>query len=254
VISATPAEQILIDLGITRPSEIDLEAIAWTQGAVVKYRPMDRCEATIVGSGNAAVITINARSIAVRQRFSLAHELGHWRHHKGRILFCGAKDIGNPEQGIVNVESQADDFASDLILPSYLFRPIIGKLKKVTLGAVRDLRDEFRASLTATLIKLVDSNRFPILIVCHGQDRRRWFRRAAMIPQWWFPRADLDPDSFAFDMLFKRSSESSHPRKMGAGAWFDFRNCERYEVQEQSFMLPDAQTLTLLTIPEDGIQ
>jgi hypothetical protein len=27
------------------------------------------------------------------------------------------------------------------------------------------------------------------------------------------------------------------PRKIGADAWFDFRNCDRFEVEEQSFML-----------------
>ena len=46
----TPAERMLMDLGITEPKEIDLDAIAWTRGAVVNYRPIDNCEATIVGS------------------------------------------------------------------------------------------------------------------------------------------------------------------------------------------------------------
>ena len=48
--AATPAERMLMDLGISEPKEIDLDAIAWTKGAVVNYRPMDGCEATIVGS------------------------------------------------------------------------------------------------------------------------------------------------------------------------------------------------------------
>ncbi|WP_283805301.1 hypothetical protein [Bradyrhizobium japonicum] len=37
----TPAERILIDLGISQPKDIDLDVIAWTRGAVVNYRPMD---------------------------------------------------------------------------------------------------------------------------------------------------------------------------------------------------------------------
>ena len=55
----TPAERILKSLGIETPGEIDLEAIAWTRGAVVDYRPLDRCEATIVGSKRKAVIAVN---------------------------------------------------------------------------------------------------------------------------------------------------------------------------------------------------
>ena len=74
-----------------------------------------------------------------------------------------------------------------------------------------------------------------------------------MIPQWWFPRNELDPDSFAFDMLLKGQGESTYPRKVGAGAWFDFSRCERFEIQEQSFLLPNQRTLTVLTIPEDEL-
>jgi hypothetical protein len=36
-----PAERILLELGIERPPDIDLEAIAWTLGAMVKYRTLD---------------------------------------------------------------------------------------------------------------------------------------------------------------------------------------------------------------------
>jgi Zn-dependent peptidase ImmA (M78 family) len=247
------AERILIELGITQPSDIDLEAIAWTRGAAVNYRPLDRCEATIVGSERRAVITVNSNSIPVRRRFSLAHEIGHWHHHRGRVLFCGPREIGNPANGPLDPEHQADAFASDMILPDFMFRPRILKLKEISLSAVRGLREEFQASLTATLIKLVKSDRFPILIVCHSKERRRWFQRANMVPGWWFPSDDLSPDSFAFELLFNDAAESTFPRKVGGGAWFGFRNADRYEVQEQSFRLPDDEVLTLLIIPEDGL-
>jgi Zn-dependent peptidase ImmA (M78 family) len=75
VAALTAAEQVLADLGITDPSEIDLEAIAWTLGARVRYRPLESCEARIVGNGDRAIITVNNRSHPRRQRFSIAHEL-----------------------------------------------------------------------------------------------------------------------------------------------------------------------------------
>jgi hypothetical protein len=46
----TAAERILHVLGISAPQEIDLEAIAWDQGAIVNYRPLESCEARIIGS------------------------------------------------------------------------------------------------------------------------------------------------------------------------------------------------------------
>src|SRR6185295_5671433 len=116
----TAAERILMSLGIAAPKDIDLDAVAWTRGAVVHYRPLDNCEATIVGGSAKAVITVNSRSIPTRRRFSLAHELGHWHFHKGRILYCTNSDVCNPIHRELDPEKQADDFASDLILPTYL--------------------------------------------------------------------------------------------------------------------------------------
>src|SRR5215217_7316430 len=132
-----PAERMLMALGIERPDQIDLEAIAWDRGAVVKYRPLEKCEAMIVGSQRRAVITINSRAIPTRRRFSVAHEIGHWHHHRGKILFCGTDDIGNPAHGPLDPENQADQFASDLLLPDFMFRPRIMKMKRLVLSAAR---------------------------------------------------------------------------------------------------------------------
>jgi|HubBroStandDraft_6_1064221.scaffolds.fasta_scaffold499983_1 hypothetical protein len=250
---ATAAERLLIELGVSSARDIDLEAIAWHLGAVVKYRHLDRADATIVGSPKRAIIAINSSTIPTRQRFSLGHELGHWHHHRGQILFCGPADIGNFVGGPLDPERQADAFASDLILPGYLVRPKITKLKKPSLACAHEIADEFRASMTATLIKILNEDRFPIFLVCHAKDRLRWFRRAAMVPQWWFLRADLDAQTFAFEILHAGAKEDAFPRKNGAGAWFEFRNVDRYEVQEQSFPLPNDEVLTILTIPESGL-
>lgn len=250
---ARPAERILLELGIERPQDIDLDAIAWTLGAAVNYRPLDKCEAMIVGSSRRAIITVNSKAIPVRRRFSIAHEIGHWHHHRGRILFCGTRDIGNPADEIFNPEKQADQFASDLVLPNFMVRPRVMRIKRPTLAAVREIASEFEVSDTATLLKLVDLNQFPILAICHNKERRRWFRRAPMIPRWWFPRNELDHESFAFDMLFGSATESAFPRKLGADAWFEFRGVERFEVQEQSLRLPHDEVLTLLILPDEAI-
>lgn len=248
-----PAERILLDLGIENPQDIDLDAIAWTLGAAVNYRPLDNCEAMIVGSNRRAIISVNSKSIPVRRRFSIAHEIGHWHHHRGRVLFCGARDIDNPAHDALNPENLADQFASDLILPNFMVKPHIVAMKRPTLSAIRDIADEFQASDTATLLKLVDSDQFPILAVCHNKERRRWFRRAPMIPGWWFPREELDHESFAFEMLFGGASENIYPQKVGADAWFEFRGVDRFEIQEQSFLLPNEEVLTLLILPDEAL-
>jgi Zn-dependent peptidase ImmA (M78 family) len=250
--SASPAERMLVYLGITEPKEIDLDTIAWTRGAVVNYRPIDRCEATIVGSRHRAVITVNSRSMPERRRFSLAHELGHWHHHRGRVLFCGKNDVCNFENDALNPERQADDFASDLILPPFMVAPRLRKMKRPTLAGARELAEEFRASLTATLVKMTVLNRFPLVIVCHNKTRRRWFERSKMIQPWWFPSKTIDRQTFAADMLFNGAAEENFPRKMPADAWFDFKGCDRFLVEEQSFLLPNEEVLTVLKLPGEA--
>jgi hypothetical protein len=232
---------------------LDLEAIAWSRGVLVEYRPLDGCDATIIGSARKAVIAVNSRSSPERRRFSIGHELGHWHHHRGRILFCGSKDVEYPGDDALKPERHADTFASDLILPNYLLHPRLRKIRRMTLAAAREVGDEFAASLTATLLKTVQSNRFPLIVVCHNKKKRRWFRRADMVPGWWYPLEQLDRATFAADMLFNGAAEQNWPRKIGADAWFNFRNCDRFDVEEQSFMLPGEEVLTVLTIPADGL-
>lgn len=249
----TSAERLLIDLGITKPTEIDLEAIAYSLGSVVKFRPMDRCEATIVGNGRRAVIAVNSESIGVRRRFSLGHEIGHWQLHRHRLLLCTASDIGNSRRSSLDPERQADDFASDLILPNYLFRPVIAKFPRVLLSNIREAAGSFSASQTATALKMAKSGRFPIIIVRDGGSGARWAISSPLVPGWWKLRTDLDPDTFAYGLLHRGASEESWPRMIGADAWFDFRGCDRYEVKEQSFQSGPDDIITILTIPDEGL-
>jgi Zn-dependent peptidase ImmA (M78 family) len=240
------AERVLQNLGVTEPQEIDLEAIAYHMNASVRFRPLDGCEARIVGLGDRALITINERNGWHRKRFSIAHELGHWHHHKGQRLACRADDY-RPRDG-TSPERTADAFASDLILPHYLFKPLARQQKRLTFKTVGELADTFSASITATAIRLIEADIFPALVVCHGPQRRKWFARAPMVPRKWYPQDQLDPESFAFGVQFSNQPGNASPSKIGADAWFDRYDAERFEVMEQCFKTAPDETLTLITI------
>src|SRR5947208_3288158 len=87
--------QLLGDLGISGPDEIDVDAIAEYCDATIVYEPLTGCEARIVGSEDEAYITVNSNSRRERQRFSGAHELGHWMRDHGHIaaISCAAKQM-----------------------------------------------------------------------------------------------------------------------------------------------------------------
>lgn len=243
---SSPAERLLQELGVSEPSEIDLEAIAHYSNAEVRYRQLDGCEARIVGNSERAIITVNANSSARRKRFSIAHELGHWYHHRGKCLACRLEEY-RPRDGL-SPERVADGYAADLVMPNYLFRPIARRQGKATFGTVSALAEIFRTSKPATAIRFVESDCSPALVICHGPEGRKWFARAPSVPAKWFPQKELDADSFAFGIQFGGKPDDPIPRRIGADAWFDRWDAERFDVHEQTIRISPAETLTLVSI------
>lgn len=244
----TQAERLLQELGVTEPEEIDLDAIAFHVGARVRYRPLEGCEARIIGAGDQAIITVKADSHPRRKRFSIAHELGHWHHHRGQCLVCRAEET--LPGGALSPERVADGFAADLLMPAYLFRSVARQHAKLTFKVVEALAEAFRTSLTATAIRLVESDHAPALLVCHGPRGRKWFTRSRSVPRRWFPQDSLHADSFAFGVLFGSKPDDSMPRQIGADAWFDRWEAERFEVHEQTKRTKRDEILTLIFVSD----
>jgi len=240
-----PAELLLKDLGITDPREIDLEAIALDQGAIVKHGSLDGCEARIVGYGSRAIITVDDRKSWTRQRFSTAHELGHWKHHRGRSLVCRPDELSDLRSNSLDPERVADFYAADLLLPRYLFVPRAAALRLSTFEAVEILSREYSTSIPATAIRLAQYGPEPAMLVCHGPGGRKWFNRPQQIPERWFPRDDLSADSSAMNLLYGKN-RFGRRSTVGAEAWFDRWDASRYELYEQSFKISDQEVLTLL--------
>ena len=245
-----PAEKLLQALGVTEPHDIDLEVIAFDQGAVVKFRPLNGCEARIVGYGDRAIITVDDRPSRSRVRFSTAHELGHWHNHRGRSLMCRSDEIGNPRRSPTDPELVADGYAADLLLPRYQFVPRANALGATSFENLETLTKEFSTSMRATAIRLVQYGPEPAALVCHGPLGRKWFNRPRHIPERWFPRDDLDSEPHAFDVLFGEDRRSRRAL-MDADAWFDRHGADRFELYEQTFKVANDEILTLLIFKDE---
>ena len=246
----SPAENLLKDLGVTAAKEIDIEAIGYHRGACIKYRPLSGCEGRIIGANDRAVITVNSKAIPSRQRFTAAHELGHWHYHRGRSLICLPDDISNPAKGTPHSERIADEYAADLLMPQFLFRPMAYQAGKVSFAAVESLRKEFKTSITATAIRLVQYGPEIAMLVCHNPSGRKWFCRSHDIPERWFARDDLDTDSYAVDVLNGKIKQSSQTL-IAADAWFDHWDAEKFELYEETYRITDNEILTFLVFEDD---
>lgn len=243
----TQAERLLWGYGVTVPSQIDLEAMAFDLGAEVVYRALGGCEARLVARGHRAIISLNAGSNGGRQRFSLAHELAHWINDRESGLYlCAKEDLEPKDNGAKIVEARANDFASQLILPNYLVDPRL-KGQPATLESASMLSAEFNTSLTAAAIKLVRRTDEPACLVCHSQTHLLLHRRSTRFPSDYYLSSELHHETDAFQMVFQGTSGKSRVKTEPGNYWISHREAGRIEVTSQSVRLPDGTVLSMIS-------
>lgn len=243
------AETILQSYGIDHPSQIDLEAIAYGLGAEVRYRKLDGSEARIVGNADSAIITVNEDTKSPRQRFSIAHEIGHWveRHGKGGFV-CAKEDIAPQNAKAKSAEAEANSFASQLILPSYLFDPMVVNMS-ITLDTADKLRTAFHASLTATTIKLVQGTKRRAAVICDGTGKREWFITSSGLPESLRVSSELHYETEAIELLYSQEKKGKTSiRQESATRWFSGWQARELKVRAQSVKLEEGKILSVIEI------
>ena len=241
--------EVLHELGITDPRDIDVEAIAFYCGATVQYSLLKGCAAHIIGFGDRAVITIDETSPHGRKRFSVGHELGHWMWHRGQALACGERDIRKPWSA-VDKEAIANGFAADLLMPAFLFGPRC-KDRPISFATVDALMDAFSVSKSACAIRLVEFGSWDAMVLCSSAQGIEWFHGSQRVHRVLWPHKQLSRDSYAWDIL-KGGSGSRHSSKVTADDWIDHERAKDYEILEHSVSYGDA-VLTLLWWKDDSM-
>lgn len=242
-----PAEELLTELGITDPADIELEAIAHCVGVEVEYRRLANCEAQIVGYRDRAVVYVSTDTSSHRRRFSTGHELGHWHHHRGQSFVCRSSDIGQPiDDRSKNVERQADAYSGDLILPPFMVGPRLERMGEISLDGVADLASKFKASVTAAAIRTIRMTRQPVILVAHDLLGRNW-QWPSITAGGMRVRDDVDSRSSAFISMVG-GNKAAAARKEPANYWFDRRHVEQFEVRVQSFRATEGEVLTLIRL------
>jgi len=191
-----PAERLLHDLGITEPSEIDVEVIACAVGVTVRYRRLDVGDARIVGLDDRAIITVDDRASRVRQRFSVAHELGHWHHHRGQQLICHG--VAARQDGAAGCEREADGYAASLLMPRFMLEPLVAGVP-MSFDLVYQVAAAFGVSAMAAALRLANVHPEAFALVVEEANGRRWFRRSAGLNPRWFVRSKAPEKSVTLD-------------------------------------------------------
>lgn len=154
------ADELLRAAAVDR-APVPVETLAEHVGAVVRYEPFDGALSGMFHrSGGHSVIGVNSLHPSVRQRFSIAHEIGHLLLHGSELhvdehAFVAFRD---PESSKASdpQEIEANQFAAALLMPPDLLRSAIlqlGSDPDVT-EAIQSLAQTFQVSHEAMTIRL----------------------------------------------------------------------------------------------------
>lgn len=145
---------------------IPVERIARDLGAHLTFEPFDRdMSGMLFRDGDRVIIGINSTHASVRQRFSIAHELGHLVLHEGRPMFVDRTVRINfrdrdAAHGTDQEEVEANNFAASLLMPREMLigamrRKVESKNHDSTL-LIQRLADDFNVSPQAMEYRLVN--------------------------------------------------------------------------------------------------
>jgi Zn-dependent peptidase ImmA (M78 family) len=154
------AQTILNSVGYNIP--IDIERIIQSYNIEIRSQSLeDSMSGMLVIKNGRAVIGINQAHSKTRQRFSLAHELGHYLlHSKSTQVFVDASTIFFRDElaaeGSDLVEIEANMFAAELLMPEQVLRQMIRQqpLDAFDDRAVQRLAAKFGVSVQALTIRL----------------------------------------------------------------------------------------------------
>jgi Zn-dependent peptidase ImmA (M78 family) len=147
---------------------VDVEQLAIYCGAEVRYEPFSgELSGMLRRQRNGKhVIGVNATHTSARQRFTIAHELGHLQLHKDEEFHV---DESAPirfrseisSQAIDSDEIEANQFAAELLMPSAFLEEAIENIPPGTEPeeAVAHLADVFGVSVQAMTIRLSSSGK-----------------------------------------------------------------------------------------------
>lgn len=107
------ADSLLQDLGIDQEAPVDVFDIVDQLGLWLVFNPLQNLLGATVPQGSGGIMLTTQRGVAV-QRYTAAHEIGHWVLDYDQASFDTEDDIYRPE---AEREHLAQIFASQLLMP-----------------------------------------------------------------------------------------------------------------------------------------
>ena len=152
------SEEILNKLNI-KNIPVQVEEIASKLQIKISRAPSKDFSGLLIRKDGHALIGVNDNEAPVRQRFTIAHELGHFLLHPRKDTFVDYRD-NKKDIMRTAVEKQANMFAAALLMPRTLLEKDFRALIKKGFGEAElmFLADKYQVSEDAMKFRLLNLN------------------------------------------------------------------------------------------------
>ncbi len=151
------AEDILASQNI-QEGPVPVELIAGQNNIQISRAPNKDFSGLLIRKEGNSLIGVNNSESPKRQRFTIAHELGHYFLHPSKSAFVDYRDNQkNIKRGIKEI--QANMFAAALLMPKAFLEKDYKEISKTGLLEEEDLKflaDKYQVSEDAMKIRLIN--------------------------------------------------------------------------------------------------
>ncbi|OFZ79440.1 MAG: hypothetical protein A2583_03070 [Bdellovibrionales bacterium RIFOXYD1_FULL_53_11] len=153
----------LLEKGNIRKAPVPIEKLASELNAIIRYQPFDGEVSGLVHCHERQIIIgVNSNHAETRQRFTIAHEVGHLLLHQTKNLHVdnllrSAVNFRDESSslGVDDKEIEANQFAADLLMPEdFLLQDVRNVSSTEPEAAVEELADKYRVSIQSMAIRL----------------------------------------------------------------------------------------------------
>jgi hypothetical protein len=196
----------------------------------------------------------SAISAKGRINFTLAHEFGHYLLHRLQFpggIQCKEDDVVRWDSDYRRIESEANVFAANLLMPLDDYRRQIPAAAKADLGMISGCADRYRVSLIAAILRWLEYTERRAVLVQSNDGFIKWARsseKALKTGAYFRTSKNTIPVPEQSQAARKdRNSDGRAGLDLPAGVWF------KEEVREMTIFADQYDfAISLLLLPNDA--
>lgn len=254
------AQELLVNCGFDEITNLPMDLFVSGLDTMYIEEELKNCDGKIIFGSNKSIIKVNSQiQFPERKRFVSAHEVGHLVMHKNMQLpedtFANFNIIAGMEKALKNgtQELEANEFASELLMPEKLFLKE-AKGKKFSPLLIKQLTERFKTSLTATVFRYLQSDLHPICLVFIENGKVKYWKKSDELKVWLGDYTRLSPptDSVAMEYIQKGYefvyTLEDKAQTIAKSTWFTLNEYNDEDTDFYEYCIPTKRYKTILSI------